>query len=288
MKSKIFLLIVCSFLAGVIQAKNEYTVVATYRYYVPEHMSLEEAKRTALDRAKISAIEEKFGTVVSQANTIIIDNENGQSKSKFTSFGGSQTKGEWIETLSQPVYNIEMENGFTVISVSVKGKIREISKNNIDCKVKILRNGIEDKFESTEFKNANDLYISFQSPRNGYLSVYLLDTENAYCLLPYKRQLEGIFEVEANKEYILFNKKMPDKIQPQLIDEYVMRCDDIQETNMIYVLFSPNKFQKTVDNEVETYSPRILANEDFYKWVEKQNRKDENFTIIQTPITIKP
>lgn len=279
---------VCSVLACVIQAKNEHTVVATYSYYVPEHMSLEEAKRTALDRAKIKAIEDKFGTIVSQANSIIIENENGESKSKFTFFGGSHIKGEWIETITQPVYNIEMENGFTIINVSVKGKIREISKNNIDCLVKILRNGIEDKFETSEFKNGNELYLSFQSPRNGYLSVYLLDSENAYCLLPYKRQSEGIFEIEANKKYILFNKKIPNNIAPHIIDEYVMRCDNIQETNMMYVLFSPNKFHKTVDNEIETYSPRILATEDFYNWIEKQTRIDADFTILQTSITIRP
>lgn len=135
MRRKILLTIVCSFLSGIIQAKNEYTVVATDRFYVPEHMSLEEAKRTALDRAKINAIEDKFGTVVSQSNSIIIENDNGESKSKFTSFGGSHIKGEWIETISQPIYNIELENGFTIITVSVKGKIREITKNNIDCKV---------------------------------------------------------------------------------------------------------------------------------------------------------
>lgn len=118
--------------------------------------------------------------------------------------------------------------------------------------------------------------------------MYLLDTENAYCLLPYKRQPEGIFEIEANKKYILFNKKTPDNIAPQIIDEYVMRCDNIQETDMIYVLFSPNKFQKSVDDEIETCSPRVLSTEDFYKWIEKRNRKDMEFTTMQTSITIRP
>ena len=74
-------------------------VSATYTYYAPETMSVEEAKRVALDRAKIQAIADEFGTVVSQSTTTVISNKNGESDTQVFSLGGSDVKGEWIETI---------------------------------------------------------------------------------------------------------------------------------------------------------------------------------------------
>ena len=38
------------------------TVEGEYTYHAPENVSLEEARRTALDRAKIQALADEFGT----------------------------------------------------------------------------------------------------------------------------------------------------------------------------------------------------------------------------------
>ena len=73
-----------------------------------ENISLEEAKRIALERAKIQAIADEFGTIVSQSNTTLVSNRNGESSSDFFSLGGSEVKGEWIETIGQPEYEISL------------------------------------------------------------------------------------------------------------------------------------------------------------------------------------
>ena len=78
---------------------------------------------------------------------------------------------------------------------------------SIDLQTVILRNGIDEKSASTDFKDGDDLFLSFQSPVNGYLSVYLVDAENnAYCLLPYRAQQAGIYKVEANRRYLFFKE----------------------------------------------------------------------------------
>lgn len=46
-----------------------------YTYHVPDNVSLEEGKRTALERAKIQALADAFGTLVSQNNSTIVKNE---------------------------------------------------------------------------------------------------------------------------------------------------------------------------------------------------------------------
>ena len=101
-----FLIFVLLSVVTVIFAQKTEKVTATYTYHAPENVSLEEAKRTALDRAKLSAIADEFGTMVTQTNSTIISNQGDQSDSRFLSLGGSEVKGEWIETTSDPEYDI--------------------------------------------------------------------------------------------------------------------------------------------------------------------------------------
>lgn len=97
------------------------TVEGEYTYHAPENVTLEQARRTALDRAKIQALADAFGTIVSQYNATQVKNRNGQSSIDFTSIGGSEVKGEWIETIGDPIYNTMYEDGMLVVSVKVKG-----------------------------------------------------------------------------------------------------------------------------------------------------------------------
>ena len=197
-----FVLLLLSIFCSAVSAQKVVTVGAEYIYHVPENVTLESAKRTALDRAKIQAIADEFGTIVSQSNTTRIDNKNGSSQVDFLSIGGSEVKGEWIETIGEPEYVISYEQGMLVITCRVKGKAREIVAAQIEFKAKVLRNGTEDKLEDDNFRSGDDLYLSFQSPIKGNLAVYLVDADRqAFCLLPYRNQTEGIYPVKANLPY---------------------------------------------------------------------------------------
>ena len=184
------------------------TVEAEYTYHAPENVTLEQARRTALDRAMIQALANEFGTIVTQQNSTRVENRSGQSDIDFLSIGGSEVKGEWIETIGEPIYNIRYEGNMLVVVCNVKGKAREIVSAGIDFQAKILRNGTDDKFESNQFRSGDDLYLSFQSPVSGYLAVYLVDADNqAYCLLPYRDQTDGVYPIKANQQYIFFSNE---------------------------------------------------------------------------------
>lgn len=262
-------------------------VEGEYTYHAPENVTLEEAKRIALDRAKIQALADAFGTIVSQTNATHVQNRNGSSDIDFLSVGGSEVKGEWIETVDEPQYDISYEQGMLVVKVSVKGKAREIISAQIDIKAKVLRNGTEDKFESDEFRDGDDLYLSFVSPVSGYLAVYLVDAEQkAYCLLPYRSQTDGIYKVEANHRYVFFNIKEAPPQERQYVDEYVMTCSRSSEYNQIYVIFSPQPFAKAADKASEETLPRELSFEDFQKWLVKIRKNDVCMTLQFKQISI--
>lgn len=213
-------------------------VDAEYIYHAPENVSLEEAKRIALERVKLQAIADEFGTVVSQSNFTTVTNRNGQSDVDFLSLGGSEVKGEWIETIGEPEYAISYEQNMLVIKVSVKGRVREIVGAQIDIIAKILCNGTEPKFERSDFHDGDDLYLYFQSPVDGYLNVYLLDemSQTVYCLLPYRRSDKAFVFVKHNTPYVFFSQKV-DVGNTSVVDEYVMTCDRTMEQNTIYVFF---------------------------------------------------
>ena len=125
-------------LSAHLQAQKMQKVEAEYVYYAPENVSLEEAKRTALERAKIQAIADAYGTIVSQSNTTRITNKNGKTDTDFLSLGGSEVKGEWIETIGEPEYNITYQQETLVVKVYIAGKIREIVSAPVDFDARVF------------------------------------------------------------------------------------------------------------------------------------------------------
>ena len=285
---KHFLVITLTLFSLTVLAQKTKTVEGEYTYHTPENVTLEQARRTALERAKIQALADEFGTIVSQTELSRVENVNGKSDINFLSFGGTEVKGEWIETIGEPIYNIRYEGDMLVISCSVKGKAREIVSAQIDFTAKVLRNGTEEKFESAEFRNGDDLYLLFQSPQKGYLAVYLVDADGqAFCLLPYRNQTEGIYPIKANQRYLFFNEKLAPREERSLVDEYVMTCERSSEHNQIYVIFSPKQFVKAVDGNADEGLPRHLSSDDFNKWLVKCRKQDKDMNLKVVSIIIE-
>lgn len=270
-----------------ILAQRTEKVRAEYTYHAPENISLEEAKRIALDRAKVQAIADEFGTIVSQSNTTLVKNSNGESSTDFFSLGGSEVKGEWIETIGQPEYEISYEQGMLVVKAIVTGRVREIISAQIDIKAEVLCNGTDLKFARTDFKNGDDLYLYFQSPVDGYLAVYLLDevSQMVYCLLPYKSSSEAVTPIEHDKPYIFFSTEYA-AANAHLVDEYTMTCNNSIERNTIYVVFSPNEFAKANSNNVDELLPQELSFVDFQKWLSKGRVRDREMSVQNVQIVI--
>lgn len=286
---RIFILIILVLALSVTSfAQKEKKVTGEYTYYAPEEVTIDRAKRTALERAQLEAISATFGTNISQHNATRISNVNGHSDIKFHSFSSSDVKGEWIETIGVPEYNISHEQEILIVKCKVTGKIREITSVPIDIKSKVLRNGTEDRFESSEFRSGDDLFLSFQSPVDGYLAVYLIDEEdNAFCLLPYRNQTEGVFKIKGNESYLFFSQDKTTLKDKTIVDEYSLTCDRNEETNRIIVIFSPNLFTKSLDTDNGKFLPREIENGDFQRWLAKVRRTDCQLNVVGSIINIR-
>jgi len=149
-------------------------VSGTYTYYGDPNQSVKEVRAAAIEHARVQALAEKFGTLLTQ-NTIQQESiKNGQEHSDLMQLNAAEVKGEWLEDLREPeILREELVDGMLVIEARVKGRARAISSEAVDFEVLTLRNGTEKRFADTSFRAGDDLFLYFKSPVDGYVDVYL-------------------------------------------------------------------------------------------------------------------
>ena len=174
------------------------------------------------------------------------------------------------------------------IRVEVKGKVREITTATIQFDAKVLCNAPDVRFEKTDFKSGDDLYLYFSNSSDGWLAVYLYDgNDDVYCLLPYSGQNDGIYKVKGGKDYVFFSEdKADDYVNVWDIDEYTLTCTGEKEINRLYVICSPNKFTKALDYRDSDGVPRMLSYADFQSWLSHIRIADKQLGVRSIDITI--
>ena len=275
-------------------AQKLMTASGEYTYYAPLNITVDQAKSIAIERAKIKMIADNFGTIVGVSNTTTVSNVNGESSVSFLSIGESEVKGEWIETIGTPQVNVLYQDNMLVVSVKIKGTIRELKSARIQFEARVLRNGIEDKYEDDEYRDGDYMYLSFATPESGYVAVYLYDQQGVYRLLPLKNQKDGSQTVEAGNRYVFFANKRS-QYSPELnrqvesvFSEYTMYCNNDNELNRIYVIFSPNRFSHPLDDiSVAEDMPAELSFEAFQSWLSKSRRQDNEMSVKIKDITLR-
>ena len=179
MVKRILVLICCVtlYIIGV-SAQATKKVTGAYTYHAPENISLEEAKHIAVNRAKIAAISDTFGTLVTQNNSTMISNKNGQSDNWFFSIGSSEIKGEWIETTKEPTFDISYQQGnltkvqLSSIEETLKhfGLLVRVSGQNPDDVLRTTK--LDKKMVGNQIK-----FILLKTPGDAYIEKNLTDEQ---------------------------------------------------------------------------------------------------------------
>lgn len=276
-------------------AQKTLTASGDYIYYGPTSITLDQARLIALERAKIQIIADNFGTVVGVNNSTFIESRAASGSVSFLSLGESEVKGEWLETIGKPVFSVSYEQNFQVVKVHVTGRIRELTAAKIQFDARILRNGTDDKFESDQFRDGDDLFVSFTSPVDGYIAIYLYDKSGISRLLPLKFQKEGSIPVEAGERHVFFSRRsnvysaLENRYVGKTYSDYIITCDGDVEINRIYIVFSPNRFVRPMDDvSVEQQEkPANLSFEAFQKWLSKSRRQDIDMTVKIADIVVR-
>lgn len=267
--SRLFVLVALLSAAVAVCAQRTATVSAEYTYYAPENLTIEQAKRNAVQRAMIEAIASEFGTLVQQVSTSNVANRNGQSSVGFSSLGSSDVRGEWIRTIGEPDYDIDYIGGQLIIKVRIKGEAREISYLRPQFVTRILRNGTKENFESEEFRDGDYLYMSVTSPVSGYSAVFCKD-DSVRCLSPDADAAEGVQRIEANRRHLFFTERGK-RLQ--------IGYTGVDEVNAVYFLFSPNPIICPLSKHVDNGGLPVFSDEEFNRWLSEMRNHDKKLQI---------
>lgn len=290
MKPAFFLVIAATLVSIPLFAQRERAAKGSYIYYLPDNQTLEQARLVAVDRVMAQLLSEEYGTDIQSTTATMINNSANGSSVRTATFAESTIKGEWIRTTSGPDFEyLISQDGMIGIKVTLAGRIREIPVARSNVEAHVLVNGTEGRFENNSCKSGDDLYISFRSPEDGFLTIFLFDGDNdVHCLLPYSSQPILPVFVQGGQDYIFFSPKgntLP--IKPEYVDELTMTCSEPMEINRIYLLFSPDKYSCANISQQTSSRPRALPLKDFQAWMADLRRTDNGMVVKTSDITIK-
>lgn len=278
-----FVFVLAAFISSVVIASAQRVENGTYthRYVMSDSETFMQAKENAIQEAQRQMIAEHFGTIVGSTTALTIDDEV-----KSVTYGDADIKGYWLADNAAPIIRKSVVNDHFVLDVTVSGKIQEFVSTPIDLKCAVLKNGTDNRYVSTDFKNRDKLYLSFKSPVDGYLAVYLGDRETVNCLFPYNGSSPEIMKISAGEEYILFSKAKSGNLDPLAVPEITLSCSPGNKMEManLYVIFSPNEFTKANDYAADNF--RYLPFEEFHSWLSRIRRLDTKMNLKSFTLTI--
>lgn len=279
MKSRLVILFLM-FAAFAVHAQRIVNACGDVDYVVPETQTLSEAKQTAITQARLKAIADEFGTIVSQTNTTASHTKDGKTNSSFNSYSENEVRGIWISDTKEPEVSIKYRNGMMVIHAEVCGKVREQKQSAVELQVKPLNNGIE----STVFKNKDRFSISFKSAASGYAAIFIRDDDNEIVnvMMPYDNSDGNAREVKSNKEYRFLSTKDPEYPYDE---ETILTTSKTIENNTLIVVFSQKKFHISLSNKGE-FVPEV-ENAKFQKWLHGIRVYDTTAQVEEIVLTIK-
>ena len=244
-------------------------VQGEFKMKVESSMSMNDARRMAVQQAQLEALKAEFGTRIGMMNQTRMETTNGNTNTSFSSIANSLVKGIWLKDLEEPKFDVNFQGEDQWLSVTVVGRARSLDNAGISFTVKPLK--CENiNCASQEFNQNEDLILYFRSPESGYLSVFLDDKNTTYHVLPYKTMDGSTVKVEADKEYYFF--KASDKYNYYNqdltgIDEYTLYTDYNYEVDLLYVLFSKEPFSKPILDDNGPYVPKSTTSKAFNDWL---------------------
>ena len=278
----LLMLMLCVPLTGVAQKVVDVHGKGTYVVGENENITLTEAKLRCIEWAKTDAIEQAFGKSISSniidTNVSSTGAEGTVESSYFWMNTEAMSRGDWLGDSQDPVITVEYVKGELFFTAEVWGKAREIAQAKTNLKWSILKDVEGKQVEASSFTNGERLYVQFRSPANGYLAAYLIQSNSseATCLLPYKTDTSGRFEVKGGKSYTLFDKTAT----PPAPYNIKMTTDQAFEMDGIVVVYSPNPFTKTNDNDADDARHlNTLGAREFRDWLRKSQQADREMVV---------
>lgn len=252
-----YILVVLCFCFSILpaQAEDKGKIVkceGTFSYMFGETVSLAKSKKLAEQYAINDAMANHpdIGTIVSSVNVMETTNE----RQSFHQYASTWVKGKLVKHLKEPKVSSPVFDGPSyTLTVTVSFEARILVTPAVEFSAKTLRNGTDDKYESTFFRHDDRLYMSFKTPRKGYLAIFYDDADTVRCAMPELGNDSAPVLIEKDKRYVFFDSDEED---------YTMECNEEPEMLILHVLFCPESF-------IHSDLIRDATQNEFNKWLNR-------------------
>lgn len=280
-------------------AQKKFSTKGEAQMKVEDTWSKEETKEKVRHLAKINAIERVFGTYVEQETNINI--EDGDIRFKIV--GNTRVKGEWLKTKNESFREDPRQiraEGKTIteiwITCKIEGTVREIVKPKLTFIANAL-NCPQAECRTAKYLDGESFYLHFKSASNGFLSLYIVEGDQVYRLLPYQEMVTPYVDavpVQYDKEYVFFAQTSThdyfDDFPYSRIDEIVIETALDREYLQLYVVFSREKFSKPMLNKGKVIAngslPKSLSTKKFEEWITKNRIYNAGFNYRKLNLEI--
>ena len=278
--------ILALFIAAMAMAQTVKTAEGKWTIVGNENMTRAQCKAMALEAARNQALAAAFGTQVYQVINTRDQISNGLESSYADFYSKTQMGGTWLGDLEEPKYTITTDaDGNYEVTCTVKGRVRERINSPADFNAMVL-NRPKGYTDVKEFKNGDNIFVQMSAPSSGYAAIYLADNQGkVQTLAPYIAEEKPFIKLSKNKVYVFFD---PDGPQPTFasVDPIKLVTADDREYCDLYVIFSPNPFNKAKDHADGVDMPRSLSLKDFNRWLIDLQQRDVNLAVKRYPIEI--
>ncbi|MDE7160009.1 MAG: hypothetical protein K2O24_04105 [Muribaculaceae bacterium] len=258
-------------------------------YHAAPNESLAEARAKAREAAIYNAIQERFGTVMTQS--VIQDNsvDEAGEVTRFYSNSAYELKGEWVADVST-TYVDDFRHGALVVECECEFKGRQVTNQAppIEC---ATLSAPDKRSPSTKFDAGSHLYASFSSPSaDGWLTVCLIDENGVVSrLLPSRSSDTDTFKVTKGYDYVFFDRdRLSEEGTRMLPVTLYVDGDKKMDINTIYFIFSPNLY---ADGPWKRPATRrglyTMSVEEFNKWLQTMAARDPAMATKAVRVSIK-
>jgi hypothetical protein len=277
-------------------AQKKTKVKAQYSLLLEDSDCIGEFKQKVIDAAKIKALADNFGMLISQGTDLSLNNKNEAVDTHFQLLQMSEVKGEWIETTQEKLYwELREEKGQQYLYLTCQIEGIAIEKRQSIPNFEVITSKCESSKEcaTTVFKEGDDFFVSFKSPNNGYFSIFWKEENEVFRLFPYTTSSLDIggMEIKENKDYWIFSSKELNnfpEINPREVDEMKLSTNGKERLFCeLIVVFAEQPFPKPMLSERESDGIKMLTNSELNKWLSKNKLLIDSFQEKRIYITVE-
>ena len=286
-----FLIFIISIASVKTSAQKIIDATGSYTIELSRTKTMEETELLCIEQAKLFAIAAEFGTVVSETTISNIKDENGKVDDQFTVLSRTTVKGEWVVDTAAPEIQWVCQNSLLSVTVTVNGKIRGLSKSGKSNVNFYTCTNASPDVEKYTFKEGENLYASFQSSKDGYLSLFYVDYSSMTIqrLLPANSgdNLDAL-QINADQKYILFDRKLAYKygwVSQSSELELTLPVGKTSATDELVAVFTEEPYSKPLLQSSKAGLSELQFS-DFENWLSDLKIAQASATINRISLTL--